>query len=144
AARARIAVDEALGQCRFTDAANALYAFVWGRVCDWYVEFAKPLLDGDHAAETRAVMAWVLDQCMILLHPIMPFVTEELWGLTGRRAKMLVHADWPEHLGAHLVDAGAMREMRWVIALIEEIRSARAQMGVPAGLQLQMLQLELD
>ena len=143
-ARVREAVDEALGQYRFDAAANTLYAFVWGKVCDWYVEFAKPLFDdAATAAETRATMAWVLDQCMILLHPIMPFVTEELWGLTGRRDKLLVHADWPAY-GSDLIDPAADREMNWVIALIDEIRSARAQVHVPVGLKLDMVQLSLD
>ncbi|WP_444668577.1 valine--tRNA ligase [Cereibacter changlensis] len=141
--RVREEVDAALAAYRFDAAANALYAFVWGKVCDWYVEFAKPLFDGDQAAETRATMGWVLDQCMILLHPIMPFVTEELWATTGTRAKMLVHTDWPTY-GAELVDQAADREMTWVIGLIDEIRSARAQMHVPAGLKLDMLQLSLD
>ena len=142
-ARVRETVDAALAEYRFNDAANALYAFVWGRVCDWYVEFAKPLFDGADAEETRATMGWVLDQCMILLHPMMPFITEELWGLTGQRDKLCVHADWPEY-GADLVDAEAMREMRWVIGLIEGVRSARAQLRVPVGLKLNMVQLELD
>ena len=142
-AKLREAVDAALAEYRFNDAANALYAFVWGKVCDWYVEFAKPLFDGDQAAETRATMGWVLDQCMILLHPIMPFVTEELWGLTGQRDRLCAHAEWPEY-GADLVDDAAMREMRWVIGLIEDIRSARAQLRVPVGLKLNMVQLELD
>ena len=78
-ARARLAVDEALTSFRFNDAADVLYKFVWGKVCDWYVEFAKPLMDGDFAPETRATMGWVLDQCYLLLHPFMPFITEELW-----------------------------------------------------------------
>ncbi|NDK36803.1 valine--tRNA ligase [Rhodovulum sulfidophilum] len=145
-ARVREAVDEALSHYRFNDAANALYAFVWGKVCDWYVEFSKPLLmDGTEAqkAETRATMAWVIDQCLILLHPIMPYITEELWGTTAERAKMLVHADWPAY-GADLIDLQADREMNWVIALIEEIRSARAQMNVPAGAKIPMLYTELD
>ncbi len=142
-ARARIAVDEALNAFRFNDAANTLYAFVWGKVCDWYVEFAKPLMDGEHAEETRRTMAWVLDQCYILLHPIMPFITEELWALTGDRAKMLVHADWPDY-GADLIDEAADREMNWVISLIEEIRSARAQMHVPAGLKLPVVMTAMD
>ncbi|MGY6549786.1 MAG: valine--tRNA ligase [Roseinatronobacter sp.] len=141
--RVREAVDAALAEYRFNDAANALYAFVWGKVCDWYVEFAKPLFDTDQADETRQVMAWVLDQSMILLHPIMPFITEELWGLTGRRETLCAHAPWPEY-GAELVDAAALREMTWVIGLIEEIRSARAQLRVPVGLKLNMVQLELD
>ena len=145
-ARARIAHDEALSGYRFNDAANGLYAFVWGRVCDWYVEFAKPLLaeaDAAVIAETRATMAWVIDQCLILLHPTMPFITEELWGAIAPRDTMLVHADWPVY-GAELIDAEADREMGWVIGLIEEIRSIRAQMHVPAGLKVQLLQVEMD
>ncbi len=146
-AKVREVVDEALEGFRFNDAAQALYAFVWGKVCDWYVEFSKPLLQGEDEAakaETRAVMGWVLDQCLILLHPIMPFITEELWGATGERAKMLVHADWPQYKAADLVVPEADREMNWVIALIEEVRSARAQMHVPAGLHIPMLVTALD
>ncbi len=146
-ARVREEVDAALESYRFNDAANGLYAFVWGKVCDWYVELSKPLLQGDDAeaqAETRATMRWVLDQCLILLHPIMPFITEELWGLTGERPKMLVHADWPSYAAADLVDADADREMNWVISVIENTRSARAQMRVPAGLYVPMLVTEID
>ncbi|WP_171170784.1 valine--tRNA ligase [Ruegeria sp. HKCCA0370] len=146
-ARVREEVDAALGSYRFNDAANGLYAFVWGKVCDWYVELSKPLLQGDDAeaqAETRTTMRWVLDQCLVLLHPIMPFITEELWGLTGTRAKMLVHADWPTYAAAELVDADADREMNWVISVIENTRSARAQMRVPAGLYVPMLVTEID
>jgi valyl-tRNA synthetase len=146
-ARVREEVDAALESYRFNDAANGLYAFVWGKVCDWYVELSKPLLQGDDAearAETRATMRWVLDQCLILLHPIMPFITEELWGLTGTRPKMLVHADWPEYKAADLVDAEADREMTWVISVIENTRSARAQMRVPAGLYVPMIVTEID
>ncbi|MEO1109585.1 MAG: valine--tRNA ligase [Pseudomonadota bacterium] len=145
-ARVREEVDAALESYRFNDAANGLYAFVWGKVCDWYVELSKPLLQGDDVeaqAETRATMRWVLDQCMVLLHPIMPFITEELWGLTGTRAKMVVHADWPTY-GTELVDAEADREMNWVISVIENTRSARAQMRVPAGLYVPMLVTEID
>jgi valyl-tRNA synthetase len=146
-ARVREEVDAALDSYRFNDAANGLYAFIWGKVCDWYVELSKPLLQGDDAeaqAETRATMRWVLDQCLVLLHPIMPFITEELWGLTGTRAKMLVHADWPTYAAAELVEADADREMNWVISVIENTRSARAQMRVPAGLYVPMLVTEID
>ncbi|GAB4265228.1 MAG: valine--tRNA ligase [Pararhodobacter sp.] len=142
-ARTLAAVNEAFETFRFNDAANALYAFVWGKVCDWYVEFAKPLFDGDDAAETRATMRWVLDQCFILLHPIMPFITEELWGLTGTRAKLCVHADWPTY-GLDVADAAADREMSWVINLIETVRSTRMQMRVPVGLKLPMLVIDAD
>jgi valyl-tRNA synthetase len=144
-ARARVAVDEALAAFRFNDAAGALYAFTWGTVCDWYLEFAKPLLaDPATAGETRAVMAFVLDRAMAMLHPFMPFVTEELWSLTGTRAGLLAHQDWPADLGLSLVDAEAEREMRWVIGLIEDIRSARAQMRVPVGLYLPLIVTEAD
>jgi len=146
-AKVREVVDEALENFRFNDAANALYAFVWGRVCDWYVELSKPLLlDGDEAtkAETQATMAWVMDQCLILLHPIMPYVTEELWGILGERQKMLIHADWPDYSAADLVDPQADRELNWVISVIEQIRSARAQVHVPAGLYIPVLCNELD
>ena len=146
-AKVREEVDAALAAYRFNDAASALYAFVWGKVCDWYVELSKPLLlDGEGAikAETQATMAWVLDQCLILLHPIMPFITEELWGVAGTRAKMLVHADWPTYTAADLVDPAADAEMNWAISLIEGIRSARAQMNVPVGLYVPVVMTEAD
>jgi valyl-tRNA synthetase len=136
-------VDDALEKYRFDDAASHLYALVWGRVCDWYVEFAKPLFNTDAAAETRATMAWVLDQCMILLHPIMPFITEELWSTTGTRAKLLVHTDWPTYQGQY-TDPAAENEMTWVTTLIDEIRSARSEMHVPVGLKLPMVSLNMD
>ncbi|MAM62594.1 valine--tRNA ligase [Maritimibacter sp. UBA3975] len=145
-ARIRVTVDEAITAYRFNDAANGLYAYVWGKVCDWYLEFAKPLLASDDAAvvaETRATMAWVIDQCLILLHPIMPFITEELWGQIAARDTLLVHQDWPTY-GAELIDADADRELNWVVWLIEDVRSARAQMHVPAGLKIPMILRDLD
>ncbi|MGJ8585495.1 MAG: valine--tRNA ligase [Marinosulfonomonas sp.] len=146
-AKTRTEVDTALTAYRFNDAANALYSFVWGTFCDWYIEFSKPLFyseDEEIIAETRRVMGWALDQCLILLHPMMPFITEELWGSIGPRANMLVHEDWPEFETSEFVDENADREMNWVISLIEEIRSVRQQMHVPAGLKVPMLQIELD
>ena len=145
-AKVREAVDAALSAYRFNDAANLLYAFVWGKVCDWYVEFSKPLLSGkDEAAraETQATMAWVMDQCLILLHPIMPFITEELWGSLTKRETVLIHTDWPSY-SSTLIDAAADKEMNWVIGLIEEIRSVRAQMHVPAGAKVTLLVSALD
>ncbi len=144
--KVREAVDAGMESYRFNDVADALYAFTWGKVCDWYLEFSKPILQGDDAgakAETEQTLRWVLDQCLIMLHPIMPFITEELWGLAGSRAKMLVHADWPEY-GRALIDADADREMNWVIALIENTRSARAQVHVPAGVKVPLLVTGLD
>ncbi|MCA0939436.1 valine--tRNA ligase [Salipiger pacificus] len=134
-AKTREAVDAALADYRFNDAAQALYGFVWGTFCDWYLEFTKPVFHGEDEAakaETRATYAWAFDQCLILLHPIMPFVTEELWA-QRERPKMLIHADWPEYTAAEMVDAQADAELNWVIRMIEAIRSARAQMHVPAG-----------
>ena len=145
-AKVRAEVDTALETYRFNDAANALYAFVWGKVCDWYVEFSKPLLlDGTDTEkhETQRTMAWVIDQCLILLHPIMPFITEELWTILGDHPKPLIHTDWPTYCD-ELVDTDAMAEMTWAISLIDGIRSARAQMNVPAGLKIPVLMLDAD
>jgi len=146
-ARAREAVDAALSQYRFNDAANALYAYVWGKVCDWYVELSKPLFQGEDEAakaETQATMAWTIDQCLILLHPIMPYVTEQLWGDIAQRQKMLIHGDWPEYTVADLVDSAADVEMNWVVNLIEQVRSVRASMHVRAGARIEMVELELN
>ena len=144
-ARARIAFDNALDQYRFNDAANGLYAHIWGVLCDWYIEFAKPLLDGDGdaKAETQATMAWALDQAIILIHPIMPFITEELWSLTGTRAKPLIHADWPTY-GEEYFDADASDEMNWVIGVIEQIRSVRSEMNLNAGAKTALIVAEID
>jgi valyl-tRNA synthetase len=138
--RLREALDAALDAYRFNDAASLLYAHVWGRLCDWYVELAKPLLDGPGAAETRATMAWVLDQCLILMHPVMPFITEALWGQIVQRRELLAHANWPAY-GSELVDPASDAEMNWVIDLIEEIRSVRSQMHVPAGARVTLVAL---
>ena len=134
-AKTREAIDAALETYRFNDAASTLYSFVWNTFCSQYLEFTKPVLDGDDtaaAAETKATYAWAFDQCLILLHPIMPFVTEELWG-AKERPKMLVHTDWPIYTAADLVDAQADADLSWTVAMIEAIRSARAQMNVPGG-----------
>jgi valyl-tRNA synthetase len=142
-ARTREEVDAALAAYRFDDAAASLYRFVWGVVCDWYVEFSKPLLQGEAPEETRKIMAWVLERCMVMLHPFMPFVTEELWRVTGHDG-MLVHADWPESVTSKVVDAEAESQIRLVIALIEAIRSARAQMNVPAGATIPVIAVDWD
>ena len=146
-AKTRESVDAALAAHRFNDAANTLYSFVWGTFCDWYIEFSKPLLYGDNPevlAETRATMGWALDQCLTLLHPIMPFITEDLWSHTGNHEKPLIHTNWPTYQASELVDENADTEMNWVINLIDNIRSARTQMHVPAGAKIPMLQIDLD
>ena len=143
----RIAVDEALGGYRFNEAASSLYAFVWGTVCDRYLELSKSILKSEHSSgdagkfETRTTLAWVLEQSMIMLHPIMPFITEELWGITASRDTMLVHQDWPTY-GVELVDDAAKSEISWTISLIDAIRSARAQMNVPAGSRVPLVQIQ--
>ena len=139
-------VNIAFDQFRFNDAAQALYSFVWGTVCDWYVELSKPLLNSDDSKiknETRQTMGWVIDNCLILLHPIMPFITEELWETLSKRNEMLVHCDWPEYDSA-LIDHAADLEMNWVVNLIESIRSARAQLRVPAGLKIPMIFVDMN
>ena len=144
AARAAAEITEALETYRFNEAAGAAYRFVWNVFCDWYLEFAKPLLMGSDEpakAETRATAAWTLDQILLMLHPFMPFITEELWQRTAeqgpKRATMLIKAPWPQLSG--LGDAACDAEMNWVIRFISEVRSVRAEMNVPAGARIALL-----
>ena len=127
------AVTVALNDCAFDDAASALYRFVWNVFCDWYLELAKPVLNGaDEAAkaETRAMAAWVLDQALKLLHPISPFLTEELWEKTAERERLLIAERWPD-LPEAWIDEDAGAEIDWLIDLVTEIRSIRSEMNVP-------------
>jgi valyl-tRNA synthetase len=136
-ARTRNAVTRAIEEHRYNEAAAALYQFVWNVFCDWYLELIKPILTGsDDAAkaETRANAAWVMDQILLLLHPFMPFLTEELWQQTGNRSQWLIEASWPDYKG--LGDPAADAEIEWVIRLISEVRSVRAEMNVPAGAKI--------
>ena len=132
-AQAALRATEALEAFEFNAAADALYHFTWGTFCDWYVEFSKPVLTGaDEAAksETRAMTAWVLSRLVHLLHPIMPFVTEELWQhLSSGRGGLLIQGEWPA-LETGLIDREASAEMDWVVALIAQIRTVRAEMNV--------------
>ena len=139
-------VTAALEAFKFNEAAGALYQFTWGSFCDWYLEFTKPILNGaDEAAkaETRATTAWALDQILILLHPVMPYITEELWerlspgGIESRPGR-LITTPWPRH-DRSLTDAGAAAEMDWVVRLISAIRTVRAEINVPAGSQIPLL-----
>ena len=127
-------VAAALEEYRFNDAAQALYRFTWNTFCDWYIELAKPILTGsDHAArgETRAAAAWVLDRLLHYLHPIMPFITEELYEqLDDRAGRRLIISEWPT-LGDDCVDEAARDEINWLVRVISEIRSVRAEMNVP-------------
>jgi len=133
------AVDLALADYRFDGAANAIYQFVWSRFCDWYLELIKPVLQGGEAGgdETRAVAGWVLDQILVLLHPFMPFITEELWHAMGARDHDLIVAHWPM-ADARALDPEAEREIDWLIRLVSEIRAARTELNVPPGARLPM------
>ncbi|MGY8665523.1 valine--tRNA ligase [Bradyrhizobium sp. UFLA05-109] len=158
-------VTEAIEAYRFNDAAGAIYRFVWNVYCDWYVELAKPVLlgpDGPAKAETRAMVAWARDEILKLLHPFMPFITEELWEVTAKREQLLTLAPWPlksagptaEELAmvaasmpndgaflspmvlpifdhADFTDPAAEAEIGWVIDLVTQIRSVRAEMNIP-------------
>ncbi len=143
-ARAVANVTAALDDYKFNEAANAAYDFVWGTFCDWYLELAKPVLTGEDAeakAETQATAGFALDQILKLLHPFMPFVTEELWAETGKagpaRANLLIISDWPDLAG--LEDAEAQSELDWLVSLISGIRSVRQEMNVPAGAKIKLL-----
>ncbi len=137
-AEAAAKVTTALDEFKFNDAANELYHFAWGTFCDWYVEFTKPILTGADevaGAETRATAAWVLAQTALLLHPIMPFVTELLWKeWTGWKSGLLMVQKWPQYSFA--VDHGAVAELRWVVTLITTIREVRAEMNIPGAAEL--------
>jgi valyl-tRNA synthetase len=134
------AVDAALAAFRFDEAANAVYSFAWDRFCDWYLELIKPVLSppspsGEGLLETKAVAGWVLDQILVMLHPLMPFVTEELWSQLGDRANYpLITAKWPEP-GA-TVDAEAKAEVEWLIKLVSEVRAAKSELGIAPGARL--------
>ena len=136
------AVTGALEAYRFDEAAHLLYHFVWGSFCDWYLEFTKPILQGGDAAaqaETKAAIGWTLAQIVHLLHPIMPYVTEEVWAqFGGNDAGMLLTAAWPE-LAPDLHDPEAAAEMEWVVAAVSAIRAIRSEMNVPAAAKVPLL-----
>lgn len=153
-ARAIREVTEAIEAYRFNDAANAIYRFVWNVYCDWYLELAKPVLLGEEGAaksETRAMVAWARDEILKLLHPFMPFITEELWAVTAKRDGLLVLAPWSRKTAAaapeasdalippvilaldadNFSDPAAEAEIGWVVDLVTAIRSVRAEMNIP-------------
>jgi valyl-tRNA synthetase len=136
ASSASAAVTSAIDEYRFNDAAGAAYRFVWNTFCDWHLELAKPILqgaDGPEKDETRAAIAHVFELILKMLHPFMPFLTEELWEARGG-AGVLALASWPEQ--RELADPAAEGEIGWVVDLISEVRSVRSEMGVPAGAQI--------
>ena len=135
--RAAREITEAIEAYTFNEAAGAAYRFVWNIYCDWYLELAKPVLlgpDGAAKRETRAMVVWVRDEILKLLHPFMPFITEELWAVTGNHNALLALSDWPKLEG--LTDDKAEAEIGWVIDLITAIRSVRAEMNITAPIPL--------
>ena len=129
-------VTENLNNYRFSDAANAVYQFVWGTFCDWYIELSKPIFYGENAAEieeTRAVAAWVLDRILVILHPFMPFVTAELWNNLTARNIDLIKASWPQN---ETVSDADKYEIDWSVDFISAVRSLRSAMNLPAGAKL--------
>ncbi len=137
-------VTQALEAYKFNEAAGTAYEFVWGQFCDWYVELIKPMLAGDDEtakAETRTVTAWVLDQILKMLHPFMPFITEELWAHMVEhgvaRQSLLATSQWPVLDG--LYDQSAAGEINWIVSLVSEIRSVRTEMSVPAGAKIPLV-----
>ncbi|MEM1283883.1 MAG: valine--tRNA ligase [Pseudomonadota bacterium] len=139
ASRAIQEVEEALAEYRFNDAASSAYKFTWNLFCDWYLELLKPTLNGDDSPamhEARATMAYVIDTILALLHPFMPFITEELWEATGGfdgRPQPLALSPWPE---LDYADADAAADINWAIDLITQTRSVRAEMNIPPGARL--------
>ena len=137
-ATAASTITSAIEGLRFNEAAGAAYHFVYDIFCDWFLEFAKPVFNGADEgpkAETRATAAWARDQIVKLLHPFMPFITEELWARTATREDLLIISSWPA-LSALPKNEAARAEMQWVIDLISGIRSVRAEMNVPAGAKI--------
>lgn len=129
-------VTDNLNAFRFSDAANAVYQFVWGSFCDWYIEMIKPILYGENQeekAETRASFAWVLKRILIILHPFMPFITTELWNKLVKSEIKLINYPWPQ---AEAIDAAALNDIDWVIDFVTAVRSLRAEMNLPAGAKL--------
>jgi len=133
--------EAALEAYRFNDVANTLYQFTWGSFCDWHLEFAKPIFQGDDEAakaETRAATAWVLGQILHMLHPVMPFITEELWQSQFDSQGSLMGSSWPE-LPDSLTDADATEEMDWVVQFITQVRAVRSEMNGSPGATITML-----
>ncbi|KQO73616.1 valine--tRNA ligase [Methylobacterium sp. Leaf89] len=150
AARAVAEVTVALEAYRFNDAAAAAYRFVWNIFCDWYLELAKPVLQGEGVeaaakAETQATVAFLIDQIAKLLHPFMPFLTEELWAIKGAdlpERGLLALAPWPDL--AALNDSASEAEIGWLVDLVSEIRSARSETSVPAAAQIPLVVVGVD
>jgi valyl-tRNA synthetase len=142
-AKAAAEAEAALSAYRFDQYAATLYQFVWSRFCDWYLELIKPVMaEGSaDADETKTVAGWVIDQILVLLHPVMPFITEELWRSQGARTHDLITASWP---AASVPADAASAEIGWLIELVSAIRSARTELNVPPGAKLVLHAPEAD
>ncbi len=125
-------LDRAFDDLRYDEMADAIYHFVWGTFCDWYVELIKGAFD----EETKRVAAWAFDQILVMLHPLMPFITEELWHAMGERPYELIVAKWPEPQAQ--ADPHAKRELEWLLRLVSEVRSARTELNVPPSAKLHL------
>jgi valyl-tRNA synthetase len=134
-------LNKAFAEFRFDGMADAIYHFTWGTFCDWYLELIKPaFVDGEKQemdSESKAVAGWVLDQILVMLHPFMPFITEELWHAMGDRQYDLILAKWPEPRTS--VDAEAKGEIDWLVGFTSMLRSARAEIGTPPGTRVDVL-----
>ena len=145
AAKAAAETAGAIESYRFNDAASAVYRFVWSVFCDWHLELAKPVLqgaaDGAAKAETQATIAYVLDMIYAILHPFMPFLTEELWSIKGesgpKREGPLALGPWPK-VGFE-VDEAVEAEIGWVVDLIADIRSVKSEVGVPPSTRMPLV-----
>jgi valyl-tRNA synthetase len=144
-ARAAAAVTANIETLKFNEASGAVYHFVYDVFCDWYLEICKPVFNGadeDAKAETRATAAWTRDQLLKILHPFMPYITEELWARTAEghapRETLLIEAAWPDFASLPSFD-DARRDLDWVIALVSGIRSVRAEMNVPPSAKIPLL-----
>ena len=131
-------LNKAFAEFRFDGMADVIYHMVFDQFCDWYLELIKPaFVDGEKGemdAESMIVAGWVLDQILVMLHPFMPFITEELWHALGDRPYDIIHAKWPEPNAT--VDADAVREIDWVIDTISKTRSFKAELNIPPGARL--------
>ncbi|AEI38135.1 MAG: valine--tRNA ligase [Zymomonas mobilis subsp. pomaceae] len=140
-ARTAKALDHSITDMRYDELANTLYHFVWNDFCDWYLELIKPILmqkedqDQTQWQETISVLSWVIDQILIMLHPIMPFITEELWHAMGERDHELIVASWPDYQN-WTVDESAQNKIDWLIRLITAIRATRSELNVPPSMKI--------
>src|SRR5438445_3911693 len=134
-------LDRAFEELRYDEMAAATYHFVWGSFCDWYVERIKPVLSGAEGGafdeETKAVAAWAFDQILVMLHPLMPFITEELWQAMGERPYELIVAKWPEPQAKG--DPHAKADLARLIELVDKVRSSRTELNVPPSAKVYLL-----